>query len=77
MSRVNARGLQATTFCGAAGDTFLWHEQLLHGGTPIADMTRTRRSLVTHYWTKSSMSPDADIVRFAGGYYLRRPHQSL
>ena len=38
-----------------AGDVFLWHEQLLHGGTEIADMQRTRKSLVTHYWTKSSM----------------------
>ncbi len=70
-------GLQPSTFCGRRGDTFLWHEQLLHGGSPIADMTRTRRSLVTHYWTKSSMPADADIVRFGAGYYLRRPHQSI
>lgn len=71
------RNLTDTTFCGTAGDTFLWHEQLLHGGSDIVDMSRTRRSIVTHYWTKSSMPPDADIVAFGAGYYLRRDPQPV
>ena len=70
-------GLEETTFCGKAGDTFLWHEQLLHGGRAIADMSRTRRSIVTHYWTKSSMAPDADIVAYGAGFYLRRDPQPV
>jgi phytanoyl-CoA hydroxylase len=31
-----------------AGDAVIWHPQLPHGGTPIADPTRTRFSLVMH-----------------------------
>jgi hypothetical protein len=69
--------LQDTTFCGKAGDTFLWHEQLLHGGSDIVDMRRTRRSIVTHYWTKSSMAADADIVPYGAGFYLRRDPQPV
>ena len=70
-------GLQDTTFCGKAGDTFLWHEQLLHGGSDIVDMRRTRRSIVTHYWTKSSMAAEADIVPYGAGFYLRRDPQPV
>jgi len=77
MGRCAEFGLQPSTFCGRRGDTFLWHEQLLHGGTEIADMARTRRSLVTHYWTKSAMPAGSDIVRSGAGYYLRRDHQSI
>jgi phytanoyl-CoA hydroxylase len=77
LGQCNEHNLQPTTFCGRKGDTFLWHEQLLHGGSEIADMARTRRSLVTHYWTRSSVPADFDIVPFGSGYYLRRPHQSV
>jgi ectoine hydroxylase-related dioxygenase (phytanoyl-CoA dioxygenase family) len=72
--RCAEQGLEPTTFCGSAGDTFLWHEQLLHGGSAIADMARTRRSIVTHYWTKSTMLPDAVVVPWGAGYYLQRDH---
>lgn len=75
-SEVLSRGLKEARFCGKAGDTFLWHEQLFHGGSPINDMNRTRRSIVTHYWTKSSMV-GWDIEPSYGGYYLRRPHQTV
>lgn len=30
------------------GDTIIWHPLLAHGGTPIADKSRTRLSLVIH-----------------------------
>lgn len=32
-----------------AGDAIFWHELLLHGGAPILDWGRMRRSIVTHY----------------------------
>jgi len=70
-------GLQPSTFCGRRGDTFLWHELLVHGGTEIADMARTRRSIVTHYWTRRAMPAGSDVVPSHGGYYLRRPHQPI
>ena len=29
-------------FLGRAGDVLIWHEELVHGGSPIVDMARTR-----------------------------------
>lgn len=31
------------------GDTLIWHPDLPHGGRPILDRSRTRKSLVVHY----------------------------
>jgi phytanoyl-CoA hydroxylase len=69
-------GLDWTTFPARAGDVFVWHAQLYHGGAPIEDMALTRRSLVTHYFRVEDM--DAASVEDVGGgrYYLRRAHQS-
>ena len=69
---IERRQLSPTIFCGKAGDTFIWHEQLLHSGTPIVDMQRTRKTIVTHYCTKSSMT-GVDLVQHGSGWYVRRP----
>lgn len=69
--------LQPETFIGEAGDVFIWHSQLYHGGTPIKDHNQTRKTLVTHYWRKM----DVDITRIVtikgSGSYLRRKHQDV
>jgi len=73
---IEKNGLEKVVFTGRKGDVFLWHGQLLHGGLPIADRSRTRRSLVTHYWARD----DVDAGRVAsvgpGKFYLRREHQA-
>jgi len=69
-------GLRPATFDGNAGDVFIWHEQLFHGGQAINDFSRTRRSIVTHYWTKSQMR-DWDVRPHGRGWYVHRPHQSV
>lgn len=33
-----------------AGDLFIWHANLLHGGSPITQKGTTRRSMVAHYY---------------------------
>ena len=43
--------LTPQTFKGEIGDVFIWHQQLYHGGLPIIDKKKTRRSLVNHYWS--------------------------
>jgi ectoine hydroxylase-related dioxygenase (phytanoyl-CoA dioxygenase family)/SAM-dependent methyltransferase len=69
------RGLRPVTFPARAGDVFIWHAQLFHGGAPILDMTRTRRSIVTHYFRMREMAPES-VVHIGGGrFYLQRPHQ--
>jgi ectoine hydroxylase-related dioxygenase (phytanoyl-CoA dioxygenase family) len=67
--------LSSVSFPARAGDVFIWHAQLFHGGAPIKDMTRTRRSIVTHYFRTQEMSPEAVIDVGGGRFYLQRPHQ--
>jgi hypothetical protein len=47
---IESRRLEEVEFHGRSGDVFIWHAQLLHGGRPIKDMSRTRGSMVVHYW---------------------------
>ena len=70
--------LEETTFLAKEGDVFIWHEQLFHGGGAIADSSRTRRSLVTHYWRASEM-PEGAVVRHrrSGGYFYARSHPAV
>ena len=73
MSAIRDRGMNDRPFLGKAGDVIIWHEQLLHGGSPIVDMSRTRKSLVTHYWRCDEM--DQSILRRHGsGFFMDRPH---
>jgi ectoine hydroxylase-related dioxygenase (phytanoyl-CoA dioxygenase family) len=60
-------------YLGKAGDVFLWHGQLLHGGTGITDLKHTRKTLVTHYWRVKDVQPE-EVVRINRyGRYLKRP----
>jgi Phytanoyl-CoA dioxygenase (PhyH) len=78
-----ARGLVAEEFIGRRGDVFIWHEQLCHGGAPISDLARTRRSLVTHYWRADRLVLDPGWSKVevteegATGFYLARHHQPV
>lgn len=67
-----ARGLQEVEFRGKSGDVLLWHAQLLHGGRPIRDMTKTRSSLVVHYWRVCDLPQELVRVDPATGSYLGR-----
>lgn len=46
------RGIQRETFLAKRGDVFIWHARLIHGGSPIDDVNGTRKSLVSHFFTK-------------------------
>lgn len=49
--RLTTAGLPRHTFAAQKGDLFLWAADLVHGGSPITDPARTRKSLVCHYLT--------------------------
>lgn len=66
----------AEPFLGKAGDVLIWHEELVHGGSPIIDMARTRMSLVTHYWGHSCV-PVGSRLTHGDGWYLRREQQAV
>ena len=59
-------------YLGKAGDVFVWHGQLLHGGSAIRDLTQTRKTLVTHYWRAKDDARAVKVHRT--GYYLQREH---
>lgn len=66
------RGLQKEVFVGQAGDVFIWHAQLYHGGSAITDHEKTRRSLVTHYWRVGDVDNfDIGQVQGSGKYWIR------
>ena len=70
--RETTRDIEPVEIHGEPGDVLVWHGQLLHGGRPIADPSRTRRSLVVHYLRARDV-PKRDRIRVEeGGYVLRR-----
>lgn len=45
-------GLEKKTFQGNKGDVFIWHANLIHGGSPIGKPGSSRKSMVAHYFTE-------------------------
>ena len=48
-------GLKKEVFLAKKGDVFIWHANLLHGGEPHTDPSKTRRSMVFHYFSEGSI----------------------
>ncbi len=55
--QIRQHGLVKTEFYAKKGDLFIWHANLLHGGSPIADPACTRKSMVMHYFAK-------DVIKY-------------
>jgi hypothetical protein len=70
------RCIVAETFIPKAGDVFIWHGQLYHGGEPIRNRELTRKSVVTHYWRARDVLGLHGRVG-SGGYWLRRSTQPV
>jgi ectoine hydroxylase-related dioxygenase (phytanoyl-CoA dioxygenase family) len=69
--QVEKRGLAWQHFLPKKGDVLIWHEKLYHGGASIEDLTKTRKSLVVHYWRSAEMNSE-EIVGWGRGYYWNR-----
>ena len=76
MSEISKRGLREETFVGNAGDVFIWHGQLYHGGKLILDHDQTRKTLVTHYWRRQDLD-ESKIKSIGGGNILVREHPEV
>lgn len=52
--QIAAHGLPAESLVCRRGEVLLWHSSLLHGGSAVADPSRTRNSFVVHFSTLAS-----------------------
>lgn len=75
--QLTERQMKPEVFLAKAGDVFIWHAQLLHGGTAIANPSRTRRSLVTHYFRAQDYPGEERLKVGKGSYYMKRKHQPV
>ncbi len=76
--QIRLRGLRETTFLARKGDVFIWHADLVHGGSPIRDPGRTRGSLVCHYFGKADCAERGlQVEPLNQGYWLRRQRQAV
>lgn len=70
---IKKEGISQTPLIARKGDVFIWHAHLLHGGATILDRTRTRRSLVTHFFRHGDpMGGMLDIEFQKNRFYLPR-----
>ena len=54
-NKVKELGLKKEVFRAKKGDLLVWHANILHGGEPHLDKTKTRKSLVYHYFDEKSV----------------------
>lgn len=55
--KVLEKGFEKRIFLAKKGDTFIWHANLVHGGSPILNNKLTRKSMVIHYFAK-------DVIKY-------------
>jgi phytanoyl-CoA hydroxylase len=76
--QIRLRGLKERTFMAKKGDVLIWHADLVHGGSPIADHGLSRSSLVCHYYGETDcIERGMDIVPMHAGYWTRRLPQPV
>lgn len=70
--------LEQRTFAARRGDVFIWHADLLHGGSKVADPERTRDSIVSHYYALADAKAQRMTLRpLNSGYWWDRPPQTI
>ena len=79
LREVESRGLKKEIFLARKGDVFIWHSDLLHGGSPIRDTNKTRQSLVCHYFTEEDCRriPQWRLEELNDGFWLDRLPQPV
>jgi phytanoyl-CoA hydroxylase len=71
-AQMRERGLEVAPFTCRRGDAFIWHAGLVHGGTPIENPAKTRRSFVVHYCTAAHKTSRTAGMRVRDGDGWRR-----
>ena len=73
-AEMERRGIPGKRFLARKGDLFIWHSDLVHGGSEIGDATKTRRSLVYHYFTEADCrrKKHSQLEELNGALWLNR-----
>ncbi|HTW83830.1 MAG TPA: phytanoyl-CoA dioxygenase family protein [Candidatus Sulfotelmatobacter sp.] len=72
------RGLRREQLLARRGDAFIWHARLVHGGAPIINPVGTRKSLVSHFYSRGDCEwMGASVLRAGAGLWLNRPPQAV
>ncbi|MEO7167258.1 MAG: phytanoyl-CoA dioxygenase family protein [Chthoniobacterales bacterium] len=68
------RGIEKKIFLARKGDLFIWHADLVHGGSVIVDLGKTRLSLVCHYFAEEDLRPNggANLRPLNDGFWQDR-----
>lgn len=53
--KIKEHKLTKTVFKAKKGDIFIWHANLLHGGEPHIDKSKSRKSMVFHYFGEGAI----------------------
>jgi phytanoyl-CoA hydroxylase len=53
--KIRESSLPKKIFTARKGDLLIWHANLFHGGEPHLDKTRTRKSMVFHYFGREAV----------------------
>lgn len=73
-NEIQRHGLRPELLLADSGDLFIWHANLVHGGSTIRDPQRTRKSIVSHFWTaRDCRAANANLVSHGKGFWYRRP----
>lgn len=74
---IEKRNLVPVELLAQKGDVFIWHAQLLHGGSAIRNLSETRRSLVSHYFRAKDYRHHFWRVKknHQHGFHYHRKHQ--
>jgi ectoine hydroxylase len=54
---VDENHFEKKVFLAKKGDVFIWHANLVHGGSPVLNSALTRKSMVIHYYAK-------DVIKY-------------
>jgi phytanoyl-CoA hydroxylase len=69
--QIRLRRLKERRFLAKKGDVLIWHANLVHGGSPIKDPSRTRSSLVCRYVSEADCQDRGlNVVRQGAGRWL-------
>jgi ectoine hydroxylase len=49
---IERNSFEQKVFLAKAGDAFVWHANILHGGSPIVNPALTRKSMVLHFFAE-------------------------